>query len=98
MRYEKGEIFPKSWILSRIIARLRVSPEWLCSAGGTDGEMDVPGFPYLEQEVGVDTPGPPAKTPPRLTLFSLVSSILALSPEDRAALLRLLQSEPHPVG
>jgi transcriptional regulator with XRE-family HTH domain len=36
--------------------------------------------------------------PPRPNLFSLVSSILALSPEDRAALLRLLQSEPHPAG
>jgi len=41
----------------------------------------------------VDTLSPPAQTPPRPTLFSLVSSILALSPEDRAALLRLLQSE-----
>ncbi|MGI5845360.1 MAG: helix-turn-helix domain-containing protein [Candidatus Xenobium sp.] len=35
---------------------------------------------------------------PRPHLFSLASSILALSPEDRAALLRLLQSEPHPAG
>jgi transcriptional regulator with XRE-family HTH domain len=45
-----------------------------------------------------DQLGPPAQTPPRPNLFSLVSSILALSPEDRAALLRLLQSEPHPAG
>ena len=41
----------------------------------------------------VDILGPPAQTPPRPNLFSLVASILALSPEDRAALLRLLQSE-----
>ena len=46
----------------------------------------------------VDILGPPAQAPPRPTLFALVSSILALSPEDRAALLRLLQSEPHPAG
>jgi len=37
----------------------------------------------------LDQPAPP----PRPSLFSLVASILALCPEDRAALLRLLQSE-----
>lgn len=47
----------------------------------------------------VDTLSPPAPAhTPRPNLFSLASSILALSPEDRAALLRLLQSEPHPAG
>ncbi len=46
----------------------------------------------------VDILGPQAQAPPRPNLFSLVASILALSPEDRAALLRLLQSEPHPAG
>ena len=47
----------------------------------------------------VDTLSPPAPAPPsRPNLFALVASILALSREDRAALLRLLQSEPHPAG
>ena len=52
----------------------------------------------IGEEGQPDQLGPPAQTPPRPTLFSLVASILALSPEDRAALLRLLQSEPHPAG
>ena len=44
-----------------------------------------------------DAPGPQAP-PPRPNLFTLMASIVALPPEDRAALLRLLQSEAQPAG
>lgn len=57
--------------------------------GGDEGEARAP-EPRAKGAERVDTEPAP---PPRPNLFSLVSSILALSPEDRAALLRLLQFE-----
>lgn len=84
-RFEAGEVSPTQAILDRLALHLQVRPEWLC---GEDGEMNAPRLQSFLQ----------AQAPPRPTLFALVSSILALSPEDRAALLRLLQSEPHPAG
>ncbi len=83
-RFEAGEVNPTQAILDRMALHLQVRPKWLC---GEDGEMDAP---RLQSFLLAQAPRP--------TLFTLVSSILALSPEDRAALLRLLQSEPHPAG
>jgi len=87
-RYEAGNVGPTLAILDKLALHLQVRPEWLC---GADGEMDAPRLQSFLQ-----AQAPPA--PDRPTLFALVANILALSPEDRAALLRLLQSEPHPAG
>ena len=87
-RFEAGEVSPTQATLDRLALHLQVRPEWLC---GADGEMDAPRLQSFLQNLVTPTQDRP-------NLFSLVSSILALSPEDRAALLRLLQSEPHPAG
>jgi transcriptional regulator with XRE-family HTH domain len=87
-RFEAGTASPTTAVLDLLAAHLHVRPEWLC---GADGEMDAPRLQsFLQAQVT------PAQDRP--TLFALVSNILALSPEDRTALLRLLQSEPHPAG
>jgi len=82
-RYEQGDGAPKAATLDLLAAHLHVRPEWLC---GADGEMDAPRLQSFLQNLVTPTQDRP-------NFFSLVSSILALSPEDRAALLRLLQSE-----
>jgi transcriptional regulator with XRE-family HTH domain len=87
-RFEAGTVSPTPAVLDLLAAHLQVRPEWLC---GADGEMDAPRLQSFLQ-----AQAPPAQDRP--TLFALVANILALSPEDRAALLRLLQSEPHPAG
>lgn len=87
-RYEHGDGAPKAATLDLLAAHRHVRPEWLC---GADGEMDTPRLQSFLQNLVTPTQDRP-------NLFTLVSSILALSPEDRAALLRLLQSEPHPAG
>ena len=88
VRYEAGEKVPKVGTLGKIAEHLQVRPEWLC---GADGEMEAPRLQsFLQAQV--------AQAPPRPNLFTLVASILALSREDRSALLRLLQSEAQPAG
>ncbi len=82
-RYEQGDGAPKAALLDILAAHLHVRPEWIC---GADGEMDAPRLQSFLQNLVTPTQDRP-------NLFTLVSNILALSPEDRAALLRLLQSE-----
>ena len=88
LRYEEGKVSPPLAVLDLLAVHLSVRPEWIC---GADGEMDAPRLQSFLQNLVTPTQDRP-------NLFSLVASILALSPEDRAALLRLLQSEPHPAG
>lgn len=86
-RYEHGAVNPTPALLDRLALHLRVRPEWLC---GEDGEMDAPRLQsFLQAQVQPDT------SP---SLFDLVARIVALPREDRAALLRLLQSEAQATG
>lgn len=86
-RYEKGEQTPSACRLLSIAEHLGVSVSWLI---GEEGQVDTPPPAVLTAGPGASPPQPRDARP---NLFSLVANILALSPEDRAALLRLLQSE-----
>ena len=84
-RYEKGMLGPTPALLDRLALHLQVRPEWLC---GEDGEMEAPRLQSFLQ----------AQATPTSSLFDMVARIVAMPREDRAALLRLLQSEAQATG
>ena len=84
-RYEQGHGEPTEAVLDQMALHLQVRNDWLC---GEDGERDAPRLQCFQKAEVQSAP----------SLFDLVSRIVALPREDRAALLRLLQSETQATG